>query len=146
MLSQSHLPGIAAIAVLSVAAFAVQAAETFNNESVRGTWAFSGGLAVTHVGGVTTHLVGLGSVSFDGQGGCQVKSLVNQNGTVVGPLVSTHCSYQVQLDGFGSSTAYYSDPAAPPSATVAFVIADRGRELRFINTDALVGSFTAIRQ
>ena len=65
---------------------------------------------------------------------------------LIGPVTSDTCTYSVNPDGTGVSTATFSEPGAPASSSVAFVIVEYGRELRAINTDATVAGFVAKRQ
>ena len=120
----------------------------FSNRSIQGKWGFSGGLGyiVPPDAPELTPVSGLGTVYFDGRGGCVVKSTVNVAGTLVGPATSDSCTYSVNPDGTGVSTAWFSEQGAPESSSIAFVIVEHGRELRAINTDALVGGFVAKRQ
>lgn len=117
----------------------------FTNRSIEGRWGFSGefGMIVPPAVPQMVPTAALGIVVFDGRGGCVVTSTINTNGTIVGPQTSDTCSYSVNPDGTGASIAQFS--GQPPS-TVAFVIVDRGREIRFINTNAIVAGFTAKRQ
>jgi len=121
---------------------------TFTTRSIQGAWGWSAGYGVVVPPAVPEPLptVGMGTVVFDGQGGCIVTSTLNQNGTVIGPVTSDSCTYTVNADGTGSSVTQFSDPQFPPSSSVAFVIVDHGREIRFITTDFVVGGFIAKRQ
>jgi len=120
----------------------------FTTRSIQGAWGWSAGYGVVVPPAVPEPLptVGMGTVVFDGQGGCIVTSTLNQNGTVIGPVTSDSCTYTVNADGTGSSVTQFSDPQFPPSSSVAFVIVDHGREIRFITTDFVVGGFIAKRQ
>jgi hypothetical protein len=90
---------------------------------------------------------GLGTVVFDGNGGCVVTTTINVNGTTLGPLTSYTCNtYSVNPDGTGKSVAEFSGAPFNGPATVVFVIVDRNREIRFLNTNSVVAGFTARRQ
>jgi hypothetical protein len=89
---------------------------------------------------------GLGTVVFDGNGGCVVTTTINVNGTTRGPLTSNTCTYSVNPDGTGKSVAEFSGAPFNGPATVAFVIVDHNREIRFLNTNSVVAGFTARRQ
>jgi hypothetical protein len=118
----------------------------FSKRSVKGTWGFSSEVSylMPPSAPTATPNVAIGRVSFDGEGGCEVSNVVNVNGESQS-FTSTSCTYSVKPDGFGEAEAVF--PGAPiPSAPVAFIIVDRGRELRFINTKYIVGAFTARRQ
>jgi hypothetical protein len=121
------------------------AKQAFSARSIEGRWGFSGefGMIVPPAVAQPVPTAALGIVVFDGKGGCAVTSITNINGTIAGPLTSHTCTYSVNADGTGSSIAEF--PGQPP-ATVAFVIVDRNREIRFINTNAIVAGFTARRQ
>jgi hypothetical protein len=56
------------------------------------------------------------------------------------------CTYSVNPDGTGKSVAEFSGAPFNGPATVAFVIVDRNREIRFLNTNSVVAGFTARRQ
>lgn len=88
----------------------------------------------------------LGTVVFDGNGGCVVTTTINVNGTIIGPLTSNTCTYSVNPDGTGKSVAEFSGAPFDGPSTVAFVIVDRNREIRFLNTNSVVAGFTAKRQ
>lgn len=119
----------------------------FTNHTIQGIWGFSSGVGfiVSPNNDMPLPLVGAGTVMFDGEGYCRVSTTVNLNGTKIGPITSDSCTYSVKPDGTGTSIAYFSNPGTPESSAVSFVIVDYGKEIRFINTDALVGSFTAKR-
>lgn len=120
----------------------------FNNRTIQGTWGFSSG--VGFIGspntGMSSLIVAAGVVTFDGKGNCEVTPTANIDGTLFGPVKSDSCTYSVEPNGTGSSIAFFSEPGAPESSAVSFVIVDHGKEIRFINTDALIGSFIAKRQ
>ena len=120
----------------------------FSNRTIQGKWGFSGGVGYLVPPDVPelTPIAGLGTVYFDGRGECVVTSTVNVAGTVIGPASSDTCTYSVNRDGTGVSTATFSVPGAPASSSIAFVIVEYGRELRAINTDAIVSGFVAKRQ
>lgn len=73
---------------------------------------------------------------------------VNINGTIIGPNTSDTCTYSVNPDGTGTGVAEFSVSGVPfdEPSTVAFVIVDHNREIRFINTNSIVAGFTAKRQ
>ena len=73
-------------------------------------------------------------------------STINVNGTIYGPLTSNTCTYSVNPDGTGKSVAEFSGAPFNGPATVAFVIVDHNREIRFLNTNSVVAGFTARRQ
>jgi hypothetical protein len=130
---------------LTPASRADGAKQAFSARSIEGRWGFSGefGMIVPPAAAQPAPTAAIGIVVFDGKGGCTVTSITNVNGTIAGPLTSHTCTYSVNADGTGTSVAEF---AGQPPATVAFVIVDRNREIRFINTNAIVAGFTAKRQ
>ena len=121
---------------------------TFTERSIEGRWGFSGdfGMIVSSTAAPPVPTAALGTVIFDGRGGCVVTTTINVNGTVFGPLKSRTCTYSVQPDGTGTSVAEFSGAPFEGPATVAFVIVDHQREIRFLNTNSIVAGFTARRQ
>lgn len=97
-------------------------------------------------GSQTVPTAALGKVVFDGNGGCEVTATINVNGTIVGPLKSNSCTYSVNPDGTGKSVAEFTGAPFDGPSTVAFVIVDHNREIRFLNTNSVVAGFTARRQ
>lgn len=122
----------------------------FTERSIEGTWGFSGdfGMIVPPAVPQPVPTAALGTVFFDGIGGCSVTNTVNINGTIIGPNTSDTCTYSVNPDGTGTGVAEFSVSGAPfdEPSTVAFVIVDHNREIRFINTNSIVAGFTAKRQ
>lgn len=129
------------------AADAVADDEQFSNRTVKGSYGFNSSLAWLLPPAVPQAVpaAGMGRVVFDGNGICQVTSVANFNGNIV-HLSSSSCTYTVDADGMGSSEAVI--PGAPGSGPVdvSFVIVDHGREIRFLNTSFILGTFTARRQ
>ena len=125
-------------------------AKHFTNKSIKGMWGFSGSATVyPPLAPEPTPGSNLGTTYFDGKGNCVVKGWVSIGDIVLGPITSDKCTYSVNPDGTGSGTAYYSDPFAPESSRIEFVIVDHGRELRAIYSDPdypICGGFTAKRQ
>jgi hypothetical protein len=120
----------------------------FSKKSIKGRWGFSGdfGMIVPPSGSQTVPTAALGKVVFDGNGGCEVTATINVNGTIVGPLTSNSCTYSVNPDGTGNSVAEFTGAPFDGPSTVAFVIVDHNREIRFLNTNSVVAGFTAKRQ
>ncbi len=119
----------------------------FDERSVEGSWGFA-----TEVGYLlppavpeATPTVGIGRIRFDGEGGCSVRNIVNIAGEKA-QFDSASCTYSVGPDGFGQAEAVFPTSPIKEPLPVSFVILDRGRELRFINTKFLVSGFTARRQ
>ncbi len=119
----------------------------FTDRSIQGKWGFSGGGTLfAPLADEPTEFSNLGTIYFDGEGNCVTTVTANIAGTVAGPATSDSCIYSVNPDGTGTSTARFSDPEAPESSSIAFVVVDRRRELRAILTDPIVGGFVAKRQ
>ncbi len=119
----------------------------FTDRSIQGNWGFSGGGTLfAPLADEPTEFSNLGTIYFDGEGNCVTTVTANIAGTVSGPVTSDSCIYSVNPDGTGTSTARFSDPEAPESSSIAFVVVDGGRELRVILTDPIVGGFVAKRQ
>jgi hypothetical protein len=122
--------------------------KAFSEKSIKGKWGFSGdfGMIVPPSGPQPLPTAALGTVVFDGNGGCVVTTTINVNGTILGPLTSNTCTYSVNPDGIGNSVAEFSGAPFDGPATVAFVIVDHNHEIRFLNTNTVVAGFTARRQ
>lgn len=122
-------------------------AHHFSERSIQGTWGFSGGGTMyPPLVPEPTQFSNVGTNYFDGKGKCSVTLTANTAGNVVGPVTSDTCTYTVNPDGTGSGIATFTDPNAPPSSSILFVIVDHGRELRVIFADPIVGGFVAKRQ
>jgi hypothetical protein len=74
-----------------------------------------------------------------------VTSVANFNGNVA-KLTSSSCTYSVDPSGMGNAEAVFPGAPVPGPIDVSFVIVDRGREVRFLNTNFILGTFTARRQ
>jgi hypothetical protein len=120
----------------------------FTNQSIEGYWGFSGnfGMIVPPAAPQPVSSAALGTIFFDGRGGCSVTTTINTNGTIFGPQTSNTCTYSVNPDGTGKSVAEFTGSPVSQPLTVAFVIVDYGREIRFLNTTSIVAGFTAKRQ
>lgn len=119
----------------------------FTDRSVQGMWGFSGGGTLfPPLAPEPTEFANFGTIYFDGEGNCTTRITANTAGTVSGPVTSDSCIYSVNSDGTGTGTATFSDPEAPESSSIAFVIVDHRRELRVMFTDPIVGGFVAKRQ
>lgn len=120
----------------------------FSEKSIKGRWGFSGefGMIVSPSAPQPVPTAALGTIVFDGNGGCTIAATVNANGKIFGPLISKTCTYSVNPDGTGNSVAEFSGAPFDGPATVAFVVVDNKREIRFLNTNTVVAGFTARRQ
>jgi len=120
----------------------------FTNASIKGVRGFAGGAGflVPPFAPKAVPVAGVGTVEFDGAGGCSVTTLLNVNGTAFGPVTSATCTYSVNPDGTGSSVAQFSEGPIQDPVPVAFVIVDNKKELQFIQTAVIVGSFVGKRQ
>lgn len=119
----------------------------YDARSIQGRWGFGGGghgVAVPPLGPMPA--TGLGTIIFDGTGGCSVTSTVNLNGTIIGPIASQKCTYIVNPDGTGSSEAFFGTSQFPNPVRILFVIVDRGNELFIMNVDLFVAGYSAKRQ
>ena len=119
----------------------------FSNRTIKGVWGFntSFGMLVLPAPAQPVPTTGMGRIHFDGDGNCQVSTVANINGDSL-RLESSSCTYTVNPDGTGTSEAFFPGAPVPGALPVAFVIVDRGQELRFMNTRFIVGTFTAKRQ
>jgi hypothetical protein len=119
----------------------------FSNRTIKGDWGFvtSLGMLVPPAVPQAVPTTGLGRVHFDGNGNCQVTTFANINGETQ-RFDSSSCTYAVNPDGTGTSDAFLPGAPVPGPINVAFVIVDRGQEIRLMNTRFIVGTFTARRQ
>jgi hypothetical protein len=119
----------------------------FSERSIKGWWGFNSvvGTLLPPAAPQPTPMTSVGRIYFDGVGGCSVKTVVNVNGESA-PFQSSSCTYSVDADGFGESEAVFPGAPIADPVPVSFVIVDKGRELRVINTKFIVDSFTARRQ
>jgi hypothetical protein len=123
----------------------------FSNRSLKGHYGFNSSYAALVATGpnqpVTPALpfASMGRISFDGEGGCVVSSIGNVNGQSI-PSTSSSCSYSVNPDGTGTSTAVFPGTPIADPIPIAFVITDGGNEFHAVVTQFIVGTFTARRQ
>jgi len=138
---------IALTAHKSAAADAAGDEELFSNATLKGHFGFNSsfGELLPPAAPQPVPSAGMGRITFDGEGHCSVVSVSNFGGTAV-RLASSSCTYSVDADGMGTSEAVFPGAPVPGPVTVAFVIVDHGREIRFVNTQFIVGTFTARRQ
>jgi hypothetical protein len=123
------LIGIAA-AVIAIMASSrpLDAAEEFSVASLNGSYGFSGS-GTLGFGRYAASVVG--TTSYDGAGGCNVKARLNVTGVLV-PLTTATCSYTVNPDGTGTLNVALNEGL---SFISSFVILDGGNELHFVLTD-----------
>jgi hypothetical protein len=121
--------------------------ETFSKRTIKGNWGF-----VTTVGSLLPPAVpaavataGVGSIHFDGDGGCTVTSTTNVDGHLA-TFHSSICHYSVNADGTGTSEAVFPDSPIAEPMPVAFVIVERGREIMFTYAKFIIGTFVARRR
>lgn len=118
----------------------------FNNHSIKGFWGFHSTISyAVPPGSPPVPFVGIGRVFFDGEGGCAVENVVNFNGQT-SRFKSATCKYNVTPDGFGTADADFPSAPVPGSVPLSFIIVDHGRELRAVDTNFLLASFSAVRQ
>jgi hypothetical protein len=123
------------------------AGQKFDNRTIKGFWGFNApvGYVVPPATPQPVPFVGLGRIFFDGEGGCSVQNVVNFSGQTF-RFKSSTCHYSVTPDGFGTSEADFPDAPVPGPVPLSFIIVDHGRELRAIDTNFIVTSFSALRQ
>ena len=75
----------------------------FSEKSIKGRWGFSGEFGMIASPSVPQPVptAALGTIVFDGNGGCTIAATVNVNGKIFGPLTSKTCTYSVNPDGTG---------------------------------------------
>jgi hypothetical protein len=142
---------IAASAALLMVALSKNAmaagGDKFTLKSIEGLWGFSGdGVLAGPTLDDRLPIAGMGIISFDGLGGCQISGTTHVNGTAL-EADSDFCSYVVNPDGTGliESSFPASGPLPAAEIPVAFVIVDQGSELRLIQTAVVVSHFVAKR-
>ena len=131
----------------SAASEAAGEEEQFSNRTVKGHYGFNSSLAwlLPPAAPQAVPAAGMGRITFDGDGHCEVASVANFNGNVA-RLLSSSCTYSVDPSGMGSAEAVFPGAAVPGPVDVSFVIVDCGWEIRFLNTTFILGTFTARRQ
>jgi hypothetical protein len=123
----------------------------FSNRSLKGSYGFNSsyGLLVATAPNQPVvpplPIVGMGRITFDGDGGCNVTSIANLNGQS-SPSTSSSCSYSVSPDGIVTSEAVFPGTPIADPIPIAFVITDGTNEIRATFTKFIVGTFTARRQ
>jgi hypothetical protein len=123
----------------------------FDERSIKGAYGYNSSLGWLVATGPNQPVVpplpfaGMGRIVFDGQGGCTVTAIGNVNGQSV-PSTASSCSYDVNPDGTGTAVAVFPGAPIVDPIPIAFVITDQGQELRVLNTQFIVGTFTARRQ
>ena len=120
--------------------------QRFSARSIKGFWGFNSPVSYAIVpGSQPVPFVGIGRIFFDGVGGCTVENVVNFNGQT-SRFKSASCHYSVTPDGFGTADADFPGAPVPGSVPLSFLIVENGRELRAVDTNFLVASFSAVRQ
>ena len=120
---------------------------TFSNETIKGAYAFNTSLGeiIPPAPQQPIPTAAAGRVVFDGEGNCQVLSILNINAQTA-RVTSSTCTYSVDATGVGVSEATFPSAPLPGALKVQFVIDDAGREIRFVVDNSIVGAFTARRQ
>jgi hypothetical protein len=141
---------VIAAAIVTARASAAQEAPAriaHSNKALRGHWGFSSssGVLLPPASPQPVPAAGIGRIFFDGDGGCSITSVANFGGQV-SRLVSSSCKYFVAADGMGRAEAVFPNAPVPDAFPVEFIVVDQGREIRFLNTKFIVGTFTAQRQ
>jgi hypothetical protein len=102
----------------------------FDDRSLRGIWGFS---ASGRVLGQQAAAVGL--ITADGQGVCTTSARLNVNGQVA-TLVSSACTYEVNVDGTGQiNSTFPTGPSTSVSFLTDLVIIKARKEFHFIVSD-----------
>jgi hypothetical protein len=119
---------------------------TFSNQTIKGEYAFNTSLGeiIPPAPQPAIPTAAAGRIVFDGEGNCQVLSILNVNAQTT-RTTSSSCTYSVDATGVGVSEATFPGSPLPP-LKVQFVIDDAGREIRFVVDNFIVGTFTARRQ
>lgn len=143
ILSRSAAGFLAALNIGTAAA----GEKAFDLKSIEGAWGFSGdGVLAAPDPDDRLPIAGIGVVTFDGEGGCEISGTNNLNGVALA-VQSDYCSYTVDPDGTGLSEASFPAMGPMPASEVpvAFVIVDGARELRLMQTAVVVSNFVAKR-
>jgi hypothetical protein len=134
------LLGLAGLWLLIVSMSGTEAAEpSFSNESLQGAYGFSTSGTLFGDPGI-----GVGRITFDGQGLCTL--VIRFNIAATGgtePIDATSCTYGVQPDGTGTLTV-----AIPGlgTFTIAFVLVDHGKELHTISLDPGISTTALLKK
>ncbi|MEM9442178.1 MAG: hypothetical protein AAGA73_17185 [Pseudomonadota bacterium] len=147
MIYMTQIKGsLAAILMIGgVAGSAIADHPGFTLQSIKGSWGFSGdGILAAANPDDRLPIAGIGVVTFDGEGGCEIVGINNLNGMAL-EATSEFCSYTVNPDGTGKSEATFpaSGPLPAIEIPVSFVIVDEGQELRLMQDAVVVSSFVA---
>lgn len=127
---------------LSLATYVV-ADDELSNRSVRGDWGFSAlGTILPPALESPTPAAAVGTINFDGSGGCFFVDTVNIGGNSVSRS-STSCSYELDGNALGSILVSFPGDLFP--TPLSFVVVDGGNEIRFIRTDLGVAEGVAKR-
>lgn len=139
----------ATMALVSVAVAPQASASTFDEQSIRGTFALfvegrvAPGNAFDLVEG--TPLFAVATVQFDGFGRCNSKDRIVVRGQDLpegDPLIlrtASACEYSVEPDGFGTFAVTFEEPE-PTVTTTTFIIVNPD-EIRFIANNPDLGIY-----
>ena len=109
----------------------------FTNKSIKGRWGFSAqGTILPPFAPALTPASAVGTLDFDGSGGCSITDTENIGGIVI-PFRTTDdgdCMYSVNPDGTG--TLSFAFPGDPGPGLVSFVILNKN-EVRDMRADSL---------
>ncbi len=134
---------VAGALVVGITTTAQAAAKGCSNATLKGTYAYTNTGFITAPPAEAGPFAGVGTQTFDGNGGTTATAWVSQNGNIV--QVAITGTYTVNPDCTGTLTLQISPVGITGHAF--FVISDNGAELRAINTDpGSVITTTARRQ
>jgi len=134
---------LCAVVLLATAIGTTASAGGLSDRSIKGNWGFSAlGTIMPPAFPTPTPAAAVGTIEFDGIGGCFFTDTINLGGLALSRS-STSCSYAVYADGSGTIlVSFDGDPGPTP---LSFVVVDRAREIQFIRTDLGVARGTAKR-
>jgi hypothetical protein len=125
---------VATAFALGIAPTAQAADKGCSNATLKGTFAYTNTGFVTAPPPEAGPFAGVGTQTFDGNGGTTATAMVSQNGNIFAATITG--TYTVNPDCTGTFTLLVSPAGIPPFTNhVFFVIDDSGAEFRAINTD-----------
>lgn len=114
----------------------------FTDRSLEGRWGFAAeGTVFPPIFEEATLASAVGTLEFDGEGGCSITDIENFGGFVIGPQTTVECAYSVNPDGTG--TLSFAFPNDPVRGEVAFVMLNK-TEVRDMRADGSPVVATAV--